>query len=81
MTSAHLITQYADAPDVHFFVVEFSLNDLRRNVIESTTEGLPLVEWRINCPAEIAEFQNAKTIENILWLDVSVNDRLTMQML
>lgn len=40
-----------------------------------------VLKRRVDCPAKIAEFQHSKAIENILRLDISVHDRMTVEAL
>ena len=45
-----------------------------RQVVLSATEGLPLVWRSMYAPAKISKLDGTKAIQQILWLDITMND-------
>lgn len=39
-SSVELVAEYAKAPDIYPLIVQISLDNLRRHIVKSTTEGL-----------------------------------------
>lgn len=76
-----LVEQDAQGPDVERVIVVLVLNHLRSHVLESPAKGVPLLHViRLHTPPEITDLNDIPVFDkNILWLDVSMNEPLLMQ--
>mmetsp|Transcript_100481 Transcript_100481/g.259520 ORF Transcript_100481/g.259520 Transcript_100481/m.259520 type:complete len:251 (-) Transcript_100481:232-984(-) len=80
-TDHHLVEQHAAAPDVQRVVVALALDHLRRQVVERPAEG-GARHAREGAPAEVRNLQDVVVVdEEVLWLEVSVDDGLAVQVL
>ena len=76
-----LVQQASQAPDVACVVVILILNHPRRHVLESATNSVPLLHVvQLYTPAKITDLYNVSVLyEDVLWLDVSMNQALLVQ--
>jgi hypothetical protein len=77
--SSHLKTQYTDAPNIHPIIIGLTDYNLRWDVIKSTAECLSWLLGWIHTPTEVKQLQHSIVEQNILWLYISMNDTMLVQ--
>ena len=73
LADKELIGEDADCPDVNSVVINLPVEHFRRQVVRSATDGLTHVIWAVAAPAEVRDFDGTITVQQILWLQISVH--------
>mmetsp|Transcript_26252 Transcript_26252/g.59573 ORF Transcript_26252/g.59573 Transcript_26252/m.59573 type:complete len:212 (-) Transcript_26252:129-764(-) len=69
-----LVAENPERPDVDVLVVRLTLYHLRRKVVESSTERVPLRGWSMDGPTKVSDLDLALAVyQEVLRLDVSVD--------
>jgi hypothetical protein len=78
--TGQFIKQHTNSPNIDSLIITVSLNDLRRDIVNSATEGLSLTKINkkllngcIGRPAKITHLDDLILNQNIFWFDVPVN--------
>jgi hypothetical protein len=85
-TNHHLIEQDATGPNVQRVIVAALLQHFWGQVVHSTAERKPSLDWLCSLdphtPTKVCYFEDIIRIDKqILWLQITVNDVLRMQIL
>jgi hypothetical protein len=78
--TGQFIKQHTNCPNIDSLIITVSFDNLRRNIVDSATEGLPLTKinkkllnGRIGRPAEVTHLDNLILDENVFGLDITVD--------
>lgn len=81
VAAKELVAEDTQAPNIDLVIVGSVSHHFRREVIKSTTHSPSSIIGCVDTPSKVRNLDSPQTIEQVLWLDVSMDHILVMQIL